>query len=111
MSIAVSIEELPAAIDGQIGWCYLLSVASSGQPRLVAVVPEWTADGALLARVGARTAENIAARPSVALVYPPAAADGYSLIVDGAVSVDDGSVLIRPESAVMHRPAVAPIEP
>jgi len=110
MSIAVSIEDLPAAIEAQIGWCYVLSVAASGQPRLVAVVPQWTADGALVVDVGGRTAENIAARPNVALVFPPAAADGYSLIVDGEVSVDDRTVMLRPVSAVMHRPAVSAIE-
>jgi hypothetical protein len=105
MSITVSVDDLPAAIDKQIGWCYLLNVAESGQPRLAAVIPEWT-DGELRVKVGERTATNIAARPNVALVYPPAAADGMSLIVDGSVSVDGETVRFRPTAAVLHRSAI-----
>jgi hypothetical protein len=106
MSIQVTIDELPAAIDKQIGWCYLLNVAETGQPRLAAVIPRWTAEGELRVKVGERTATNIAARPNVALVYPPADADGLSLIVDGSVTVDGDLVYLRPTSAVLHRSAL-----
>jgi len=41
-------------------------------------------------------------------VYPPATADGLSLIVDGSATVDGTIVSFLPSTAVMHRPAIAP---
>jgi hypothetical protein len=108
MSVVVSLAELPAAIERQIGWCYLLTVSDQGSARAVAIAPAWDHDSrALTAEVGRRTAENAAARPSVSMVWPPADAYGYSLIVDGTVQVHDVTITFTPMSAVMHRPAIA----
>ena len=107
MSISVTIDELPAAIDKQIGWCYLLTTSDEGLPRILAIAPDWTVDrAALQAEISAGTAKSVIARPTVTLVYPPRAAEGFSLIVDGAGSVDGPVLTFTPAKAVMHRPAV-----
>ena len=111
MSIAVTIDDLPAAIDAQIGWCYLLNVGDDGAPRVLAIVPEWSMGGTLRAEVGARTAANVAARSRITLVYPPASAAGLSLIIDGEATVDGTTVAFLPVTAVMHRSAIAPPQP
>ncbi len=107
MSIAVTIDDLPAAIEQQVGWCYLLTVADDGQARVLAIAPEWVVGGVLQADVGGRTAANIVARPDVTLVYPPARAEGLSLIVDGTARVDGSTISFEPSTAVMHRPAIS----
>ena len=107
MSIAVEIDDLPAAIEQQIGWCYLLSVTDEGQARVIAIEPQWAVGGVLQSEVGGRTAGNVRARPEITLVFPPAAADGYSLIVDGTAAVDGNVVSFEPFTAVLHRPAIA----
>ncbi len=108
MSIAVTLADLPAAIDQQIGWCYLLTVTDDSQPRVIAIAPTWSVGGVLSAEVGRGTAANVQARPNVTLVYPPAsAADGMTLIIDGSASMDGSTVSFLPGTAVMHRPAVA----
>jgi hypothetical protein len=66
------------------------------------------ADGhELRAEVGHRTAENASARPTVSLVFPPAGADRFSLVVDGTATVEaDGTtVVVTATWAVRHRPA------
>ena len=107
MSVVVTLADLPAAIEAQIGWCYLLTVSDDAEARVVAVAPAWDPTGTFLtAEVGRRTAANVAARPKVSLVWPPATADGYSLIADGAGAVDGTMVRFEPTSVVLHRPAV-----
>jgi hypothetical protein len=66
----------------------------------------------LAAEAGKRSAANATARPSVSLLFPPLAAGGYSLIVDGTalvVASENGArVLVTPTKAVLHRPAESP---
>ena len=107
MSLVVSLADLPAAIDTQIGWCYLLTVSDDAQPRVVAVAPTWNSDGALCVDVGKRTAANLLARPDVSMVWPPAESHGYSLIADGTATVEGLSVIFRPATAVLHRSAIS----
>ncbi len=57
--------------------------------------------------VGKSTGANVAARPSVTLVFPPATPEAMSLIVDGTATVEDGVVSFVATWAVMHRSAVA----
>ncbi len=110
MSVAVTIEGLPDAIEAQIGWCYVLTTSDQALPRILAVTPEWDgATGTLRASVSGGTAASITARPTVTLLYPPAHAAGMSLIVDGTATIattDDGPMLcFTPATAVLHRPA------
>ncbi len=88
---------------------YVLTVGSDGRPRVIHVAVAVAADGTITAAVGRGAAANAAARPDVCVLWPPAA-DGYSLIADGAAAVEGepgpgARVAIRVVSAVRHRPA------
>jgi hypothetical protein len=112
MSIAVDLTELRDAIAGTDRAPYLVTVSDDGRPHTVAVRHRWD-DDLLVFAVGKRTLANAEARPQVTLLWPPAAADGFTLIVDGdvvaAIRADDGggdhSVSLRPTRATLHRPA------
>lgn len=106
MSVAVPVAELSAAIERQIGWCYLLTVSDGGQSRVLAVAPQDLGDGMLRFEVGKGTEANVSSRSSVTLLFPPATPEAMSLIVDGTATVDGGSVSFVAKSAVMHRSAV-----
>lgn len=108
MSIAVALEDIPQAIAGQIGWCYLLTVSDDGQARVLAVAPDIHDDGTLRFEAGRGTAANAASRPTVTLVYPPVDPTSMSLIVDGDAVVDGSTITIAPTWAVMHRSAIPP---
>lgn len=88
---------------------YVLTVGDDGRPRVIHVAVDVAADGAVTAVVGRGAAANASARPDVCVLWPPAA-DGYSLIADGAAAVEgepgpDTRITIRVTSAVRHRPA------
>ena len=108
MSIVVEIGRLREEI-ARHGPAYLLTVSRDGRPHAVAGSVEWS-DGALVGGVGHRTAENIAERPLVSLLWPPAEPGGYSLIVDATAALE-GAGEARPRArfvptrAVLHRPA------
>jgi hypothetical protein len=108
MSIAVDLADIPRAIAGQIGWCYLLTVTDDGQPRVLAVAPDAQENGSLRCEAGRGTLANAAARPAVTLVFPPATPDAMSLIIDGTATVTDTFIDVAPTWAVMHRPAITP---
>jgi hypothetical protein len=104
MSIPVELAELADAM-AVYRFGYLLSTADDGRAHVVAAVPT-IPDGVLtVTGLGRRTSANIAARPEVTVLWPPADPAGYSLILDGRASVaDQGAVTIVPERAVLHRP-------
>ncbi len=109
MSIAVSLDELRARIDEFDTDAYLLTVRDDGRPHSVAVPVRWAGD-LLVVPAGNTTAANGAARRQVALLWPPAARGGFSLIVDATVTevapVAGGhEVTLEPTNAVLHRPA------
>jgi hypothetical protein len=105
MSIAVDVADIPQAATRQIGWCYLLTTNDAGQTRILAIAPAWS-DGACTAQLGRTTTANVAARPSVTLLYPPAEPAAMSLIVDGDATMDGDVMTFRPRSGVMHRSAI-----
>ncbi|MCC6763417.1 MAG: hypothetical protein IT293_02030 [Deltaproteobacteria bacterium] len=111
MTIPVALEGLRAAIAERVGGAYLLTVTDDARPHAVHVALGWEGD-LLIAEVGARSAQNAASRPAVALLYPAAEPGGYSLIVDGTAAVAPGEgkrrIRIAPSKAVLHRPAAAP---
>jgi hypothetical protein len=109
MSIAVSLDELRSRIDEFDTDAYLLTVRDDGRAHSVAVPVRWHGD-ALVVPAGNTSAANARARPLVALLWPPPARGGYSLIVDatvtGVVAVEGGhEVTLEPTNAVLHRPA------
>jgi hypothetical protein len=110
MTVPVELSELDEAIKAQGTAGYLLTVGADGRPHSVAVALGWERE-LLVAAPGNSTLANAAARPLVALLWPPAALGGYSLIVDADVVDATGSgsgdnrVVLRPTNAVLHRPA------
>lgn len=89
-------------------FAYLLTIGDDARPHVVAVSPTLV-DGALLVSdLGRRTRTNVAARPPVTLVWPPADPNDYSLIVDGVGSVRNDELAVAPTRAVLHRPAPPP---
>jgi hypothetical protein len=108
MSIPVELERLRDEIARCGGSAYLLTVSRDGRPHAVSGSVEWSG-GALVGGVGRRTAENIAERPLVSLLWPPAEPGGYSLIVDATASLEaagDGQrARFVPTRGVLHRPA------
>ncbi len=109
VSIAVSLDELQGRIDEFGTDAYLLTVRDDGRPHSVAVPIRWVGD-LVVVPAGNTTAANAAARRQVALLWPPAARGGFSLIVDATVTkvapVEGGhEVTLEPTNAVLHRPA------
>lgn len=105
MSIAVPLEELPAALI-EYPWGYLITVGDDLRGRTLAV-PTAIDDGVLRCVAGERTRGFALARPEVTMVFPPSSGTAYSLIVDGVAVVTADGVDIRPTWAVRHRPALA----
>lgn len=105
MSIPVELDELADAMAAY-PFGYLLTIADDGRAHVVAVTPRVVGGSLVVAGLGRRTSANVAVRPAVTVLWPPADPGGYSLIVDGlAASGGDGAVMIAPERAVLHRPA------
>ena len=92
---------------------YLLTVGGDGRPHTVQLAVSWSDDDELVLAPGNSTVANAAARPLVSLLWPPAEAGGYSLIVDGTVSAASAaggganSVSVTPTKAVLHRPGAS----
>jgi hypothetical protein len=111
MSVPVGLDALRTEASRFGATPYLLTVAADGRPHSVSVSISWDGDD-IVAKCGGRTLANVAARPLVSLLWAPAEAGGYSLIVDGDGSVrgegDDARAIIRPTKGVMHRPAAGP---
>ena len=111
MSIPVPLDRLADAITHRGASALLITVDGDGRPRVAGVAP--TAVGAVLhVGAGRRSCANAAARPLVTLVWPalPAAVDGHEhlashhLVVDATVtSVSDGTAVLAPSHAVLHR--------
>lgn len=110
MTIPVELAALRGRIEEYGHWGYLLTAGPDGRPHSVAVGIGW-AGSLLVAAPGNTTVANAAARPLVALLWPPADPGDYSLIVDAEVvsatgsGAGDNSVTLRPTKAVLHRPA------
>jgi hypothetical protein len=105
MSIPVGLDELRARIEEFDTDAYLLTVGDDSRTHSVAVPIEWD-DDELVVAGGRSTCANAEARPLVALLWPPPARGGFSLIVDADVTaVGDGRVRLAPTRAVLHRPA------
>lgn len=111
MSITVALEDLEAEVARR-GPGYLLSSDGTTRPHVMQL--RFTVDGAeLRTTVGRSAAANIGSQPAVTLLWPPETEGGYSLIVDGEATIDqgpDGSAggpvaVIAASWAVLHRPA------
>lgn len=103
MSIPVPVGDLEAAL-GDFGSGYLLTT-TEGRVKVVTVDPAYGDGGLRVAGPGGGTLANLAANPTVTVVFPPLRPHGHSLIVDGTARADGEDVLVDPVSAVLHRPA------
>ena len=105
MSRKVDLDEL-AETTHDYGFAYLLTVTDDQRTRAVAVNLSAGADGLTFTDgLGRGTRANLAVRPDVTLLWPPADAAGYTLIADGRVTVTDDVATFVAEHAVLHRPA------
>ena len=105
MSIKVDLSEVASVAAGQAPFAYLLTVSDDATAHVVAVTVTF-GEGVLVCSAGGTSCRNVATRPNVSLLWPPAVPTDYSLIVDGVASVSDSVVTIVPSRAVKHRPAV-----
>lgn len=85
-------------------FAYLLTANPDGRPHVSTVTPVTAADGVEVPGVSGRALDNLYRSPAVTLVWPPPAADGYTLIVDGDGAVDGDHVAVTVQRAVLHRP-------
>jgi hypothetical protein len=104
VSVAVSLERLREEIEVFGNSAYALTTGAEGRPHAVLATVGWSGERLELP-AGGRTAANAGERPCVSLLWPPAEAGGYSLIVDGNAEVADGRLLVEPTKAVLHRPS------
>lgn len=100
----MTLKQLAAEIERRGDAAFAVTVGDDG-PHVVSVRIAWDGDD-LVGGAGTRTAGNVAARPSLSLLWP-ATFDDYSLIVDGTATVSDGSLRVAPTRAVLHRSAAA----
>ena len=127
MSIPVPLTELAGTMARFGSVPYLLTVGPDATPHAASVTVEWAPEaplkapddpeapddvGFLLDGAGRRTAANIQANESLALLWPPLSPGDYTLIVDGTGSIrEEGPhlvVVIKPTSAVLHVTARSP---
>jgi hypothetical protein len=111
MSVKVDLAELADHVTSR-GAGFLVTTGPDGRPHTTQVM--FTIDGQTLrAPAGRKTCRNIDAQPLVALLWPPANADDYNLIIDGtaaAVEVGEdgkGYAQIEATHAILHRNAQA----
>ena len=106
MSVKVDLDRLDDAL-ADFTFAYLITVGDDSRAHTVSVGPT-LADGVLVVGdVGRRTAANAISHTDVTLLWPPADAAGYTLIVDGRAVLTDRGLTIVPSSAVLHRAAIA----
>lgn len=104
MSIKVTRQQLAETLT-RYRFAYLLTIGDDGRAHVVAVTPTLANNTLLVRGLGRRTRANLAAHPSVTLVWPPANPSDYSLIVDGVGSMRNDELAVAPTRAVLHRPA------
>ncbi len=111
MSVAVAPRDLASVAVQHGPTAFVLTVGDDGRPRIIHVRVDIDNGGVISAVVGRGAAANARARPEVTVLWMPAA-DGFSLIADGAATVlgEPGPatpITIKTLSAVRHRPAPA----
>lgn len=105
MSIQVPLSDLAAAVDHFGGHGYLLTVTPESTVR-AAGVQVVVADGLVRVGAGRSSTANVAINPTVTLLCAPVEEKGHTLLIDGTAALDeDGTtIVITPDSAVLHRP-------
>ncbi len=104
MSIEVDLADLAAAVD-EGSFAYLVTTGDDERPRVIAVATTCRGAEITTSAAGRSAAANVARRPDLTLVYPPAQPGGMSLLVDGRGRVDGAAVVVTAQHAVWHRAA------
>jgi hypothetical protein len=103
VSIVVDLDRLGSALADR-SYGYLLT--TSGDTVKAVTVTASVVDGDVDIPVGSSgSARNLSENPAATLLFPPADAGGYSLIVDGTARATDHGFRLTPARAVLHRPA------
>lgn len=104
MSVAVTLDELPARVAERRGGAFLVTMSNDGQAQVLSVRPQWDGDR-VRATTGATARANVTVHAGVTLLWPGDPDDPYALLVDGeGIATDDG-VVVEPRAAVLHRRA------
>ena len=109
MSVPVDIDNLEKAIDKYGVNAYLITTDNEAHPHITHVTLSKDSDG-FVCYLGRKTSANAAARPSVAMLWPPMLPGEHSLIVDGLMQVTEipergARGLFKPKAAILHRSA------
>jgi hypothetical protein len=106
MSVPVELGELRERLEEYGPIAFLVTTGDGGRPHVVSV--SVSLDGErLVAGAGRTTSANVAATPTVSLLWPARDGGAYCLIVDGDAEVDGDRVRVEPTRAVLHRLADA----
>jgi hypothetical protein len=103
VSIPVEIADLERAMT-EHDTAYLLSNLD-GRTHVVTVDPRVVDEVLVVDEPGRRTSANLSANACCTLVFPPREPHGYTLLVDGVATLTGAGLEIRPDTAVLHRPA------
>jgi hypothetical protein len=108
MSVPVPLEALPERIAELGDGAFLITANLEGRVHVVSAAPR-VAGAELVVAAGRTTRANLAANPSVTLLWPRSPDGAHSLIVDGIATVgpDEDDVVVSPSRAVLHRLADA----
>lgn len=108
MSVPVELDALRDRIAEYGDHPFLVTVNDDGTAHVTSVSVRVDGDD-LVCGAGRRTRANVAERPGVSLLWPTGPDPAYSLIVDAAAVVDEGSedARLTPHSAILHRVAGA----
>lgn len=107
MSHAVDPADLAATAEPYGMTPFLLYGAADGSARVNHVVAHIESNPAI-ARVrgfGRGVAGRLAEDAPLSLLWPPHTPGGFSLIADGAGTIDGDELIIEISAAVLHRPA------
>lgn len=102
MSIPVEVADLPQRL-AEFDRGYLLTSAD-GRVKAVSVRARAAGQDLVVGAPGRGSVANVAANPSVTLLFPPPAGPGMTLLVDGTAVADGDDVRVTPSSAVLHKP-------
>lgn len=91
-------------------FAFLITVGDDFRIRTTAITPTFDGGRLDIGPVGTHGRENLSTRNAVTLAWPARDVSEYSLIVDGQAELSDdpdGSVLVTPTKALLHRPVFA----
>jgi hypothetical protein len=83
---------------------HLLTVGPDGRIKAVTVDPRCEGGDVVIPSPGRGSCANAAERDQVTVLFPPLEHHGFTLLVDGAATVEGADLRVVVTSAVLHRP-------